>query len=34
MRNLIRKTIFRIKWLLMSERSRYNYLGKRAEERE
>jgi len=31
MRRKISKTIFHIKWLMMSERSKYNYLWKRAE---
>jgi hypothetical protein len=32
MREKIRKIIFRIRWLLMSERSKYNYLLQRSME--
>jgi hypothetical protein len=32
MKNMIRKIIFRIRWLMMSERGKYDYLWKRAEE--
>lgn len=34
MRSKIRKIIFRIRWILMSESSKYDYLWKRLEENE